>query len=202
MRGVSYVAFAALIAIGIAIAVLYERLPDPMPIHFDLHGRADGFASRAVAACFVPTIAALLAIGGRFAKNRAMAFSLSATAVFLVALHALVLRVSLDGSMVLGGGLGLLLGIFEVTMGLVFPRLRRNRFVGIRVPWSLASDENWARTHRFGGIVFVLGGAATIVVAAILDGTSSAAVSVVMILGMSAVCVVYSYRIAHGADAL
>mgnify|MGYP000937309093 CR=1 FL=1 len=41
---------------------------------------------------------------------------------------------------------------------------QQGRFVGIRTPWTLASDEVWTRTHRFGGrLMFatgVLGGLA------------------------------------------
>ena len=41
------------------------------------------------------------------------------------------------------------LGALFVMLGLVMPRVRRNPWVGVRTPWTLASDENWARTHRF-----------------------------------------------------
>lgn len=33
-----------------------------------------------------------------------------------------------------------------------------NLFVGIRTPWTLASEEVWYRTHRLAGWLFVLAG--------------------------------------------
>ena len=34
--------------------------------------------------------------------------------------------------------------------------------MGIKLPWTLASEENWNRTHRIAGFLWVLGGAVTI----------------------------------------
>ena len=51
-----------------------------------------------------------------------------------------------------------LVGAFYICLGNVFPRLRSNWWIGIRTPWSLSSDENWARTQRIGGYLFVAAG--------------------------------------------
>jgi uncharacterized membrane protein len=50
------------------------------------------------------------------------------------------------------------MGVFWIALSLAVPRVRRNPFVGIRTPWTLASDENWARTHHFAGYTFAAGG--------------------------------------------
>jgi uncharacterized membrane protein len=54
------------------------------------------------------------------------------------------------------GAMGLLLTV----LGNLFGKLTRNRFVGIRTPWTLANDEVWLRTHRLGGKLFVATGIA------------------------------------------
>jgi uncharacterized membrane protein len=36
-------------------------------------------------------------------------------------------------------------------------KMRPSYFMGIRTPWTLSSDENWTRTHRLGGRVWVIG---------------------------------------------
>ena len=48
--------------------------------------------------------------------------------------------------------------LFFVFIGNVFGKLRKNFFMGIRTPWTLADDEVWLRTHRVGGKLFVLAG--------------------------------------------
>jgi uncharacterized membrane protein len=56
----------------------------------------------------------------------------------------------------------LLIGGLFVVIGNYLGKVRRNFFVGIRTPWTLTSDEVWARTHRVGGWLFVLAGIAII----------------------------------------
>jgi uncharacterized membrane protein len=46
------------------------------------------------------------------------------------------------------------IAILLFAVGLLVERARRNYFIGIRTPWTLASDEVWARTHRLGGKLF------------------------------------------------
>jgi len=76
----------------------------------------------------------------------------------LVGLHFMVLDGALRGSMQLPRGFAWLLGLFWIALSLVVPRVRRNPLVGIRTPWTLASDENWARTHHLAGYTFAAGG--------------------------------------------
>ena len=38
------------------------------------------------------------------------------------------------------------------------PKLQQNYTIGIKVSWALNSEENWNRTHRMAGKVFVAAG--------------------------------------------
>jgi uncharacterized membrane protein len=53
----------------------------------------------------------------------------------------------------------LAMGLMFMVIGNLLPKCKRNRSIGIKVPWALADDENWNKTHRFAGKVWVLGGA-------------------------------------------
>jgi uncharacterized membrane protein len=66
-------------------------------------------------------------------------------------------------------GLVTLVGLLLVVLGWLglVGRLPRNGFAGIRTPYTMRSDENWAATHRaaapvliFGGIAIVMAGLA------------------------------------------
>ncbi len=50
------------------------------------------------------------------------------------------------------------IGLLFVIIGNYLGRVRKNFFIGIRTPWTLASDEVWNRTHRIGGKLFILSG--------------------------------------------
>jgi uncharacterized membrane protein len=53
---------------------------------------------------------------------------------------------------------GVGLGMLFILLGNYLPRLPRNFFVGIRTPWTIASDLVWKKTHIVGGWLFVAGG--------------------------------------------
>lgn len=52
----------------------------------------------------------------------------------------------------------LAIGILLIITGNYLPKCRQNYTAGIRLPWTLASEENWNRTHRLGGKTMVIAG--------------------------------------------
>ncbi len=101
------------------------------------------------------------------------------TTVFLSATHLLILYRALVPGSSIRHGIWLMLGAFYVAKGLVLPRIKRNALMGIRTPWTLTSDENWARTQRVGGYAMVVAG----VLAAFL-GVRGGPVAGVMAVGL------------------
>jgi len=51
-----------------------------------------------------------------------------------------------------------LIGIVIVICGNYLPKSRQNYTVGIKLPWTLHSETNWNKTHRFAGFLWVAGG--------------------------------------------
>ena len=49
--------------------------------------------------------------------------------------------------------------LFLALIGNVLGKVRRNRLIGVRVPWTLASDRVWDDTHRVAAWSTVVGGA-------------------------------------------
>ncbi len=197
-------AIALMAAASVLTAAVYPRLPAMIPVHFDLHGRADGFLPKALGAPMLLVIAAvtwalvrfgarLLPAGARERYERSpMAVAGLLTTTFMTGLQCCVLSAALtDGAF--GRGFALLLGLFWLVLGLTFPRLRRNPFVGIRVRWTMRSDENWARTHRFAGQCFAVAG----VVAIVAGVLGSVAVAIVAVVASTFVPIAYSWRIAR-----
>jgi uncharacterized membrane protein len=62
------------------------------------------------------------------------------------------------GQWIIGGML-----VFLGAMGNVLGKVKRNFYVGIRTPWTLASDLVWERTHRLGGWLMVAGSVAGLI---------------------------------------
>jgi uncharacterized membrane protein len=179
----------------------YARLPERFPIHFDIHGTADGFASRPVGAFLMPCVSlALWTFVRTFprrltgeARTRALASPLAETALLVTGLsaglHFVMLDVALSGSAAAGRGLGFVLASFTLALGLLLPKLRRNGIAGIRTPYTLSSDETWQKTHRIGGIFFFAAGVVGLV------GTAMGSVAVVIgaLVVATLASVVYSF---------
>jgi uncharacterized membrane protein len=186
-------------------AAVYQRLPDPMPTHFALDGRPNGWMPRAVGAWLEPTaavaIVGLLRFGSRLmppgwrARLDASPVHILALAiaVVLAGIHVLVLHAALSAAPRLGDAVWVLLGALFVVMGLILPRTRRNPFFGIRTAFAVSSDENWARTQRVGGYTLSIGG--LVAIAAGLLG--SPGVALVAILVSAVTPAVWSWILAR-----
>jgi uncharacterized membrane protein len=57
------------------------------------------------------------------------------------------------GRMILGG-----VDLIVVLMGNLMGKLRKNFFIGVRTPWTLASDRVWNATNRFAARTLMVGG--------------------------------------------
>jgi uncharacterized membrane protein len=54
------------------------------------------------------------------------------------------------------------LGLLFTIVGNYLPKSKQNYTIGIKLPWTLNSEENWNRTHRMAGRLWVLCGIAMI----------------------------------------
>ena len=93
------------------------------------------------------------------------------------------------------------LGLMFAAIGNYFPKCRPNRTVGIRISWTLGSEENWNATHRFAGKVWVIGGL-IMVLAALLPEVPGIIVTVLAVAALSILPIAYSYRYhrIHGTE--
>jgi uncharacterized membrane protein len=148
----------------------YSHLPDRVPIHWDWDWEPNGWAGRPYGAFLIPLVMLALTIMFRVlpgADPRKDNYEKFWTSYDLIVIAVVTLCFAIH-CVSLGQALGLplamervgpgLLGAFFIGIGNVFPRVRSNFWIGIRTPWSLSSDENWARTQRVGGYLFVVAG--------------------------------------------
>lgn len=193
---------AAAATTAILSAVLYDRLPEAIPIHWGVDGDADGFMDKPFGPFLFPLIIAALALLGTALpaiaprgfelEGFARAFDLIVLAsIGFLAFFALVISAEALGFAVSTRHLvGAAVGVLLIAIGNVMGKTRRNFFVGFRTPWTLASDEVWSRTHRFGGRLFVLCGLGFCAAAAL--GAELLIPTVAMLTAALAI-IVYSY---------
>ncbi len=85
-----------------------------------------------------------------------------------------------------------ILGLLLIAVGNFLPKCRQNRTLGVKLPWTLASEENWNATHRFAGKLWVTSGAG-MALAAFLPESATAAICVTGIVAAALLPVGYSY---------
>lgn len=64
----------------------------------------------------------------------------------------------LGGTAGITGGTFLLMGGMFVIIGNFMPKCKQNSTMGIKIKWTLESEENWNATHRLAGKVWTVGG--------------------------------------------
>jgi uncharacterized membrane protein len=58
-------------------------------------------------------------------------------------------------------------GILNIVIGSVLPRVRPNRYVGVRTSATLSSPQAWESTNRIAGRAFMIGGGIMVLSAAL-----------------------------------
>lgn len=186
------------IVLGIA---LYDRLPEVVATHWNIHNRPDGWSSRAMAVFGIPCIMAALNLvcGGATDRlqsegvpKRVLALCRWIIPVLSLILVPVMLYSAMGVSFDMGRIVCSILGIMFIIIGNYLPKCRRNGVVGIKIPWTLSSDENWDKTHRFAGFVWIVCGAA-----AIVGGWTKPVVVIVALVAMILLPVVYSGILKH-----
>ena len=85
------------------------------------------------------------------------------------------------------------MGIGIMIMGNYMPKITRNRTIGIKITWTLSSEDNWYATHRFAGKVFFFSGLVCLL-AILLPAVVQPYVAGAIFIAMTALPIVYSYR--------
>ena len=198
--------FISITLIAIAVLaglLLWNRLPDPMPGHWNAAGEIDGYISKFWGVFLVPIISTLLVglflIIPRIDPLKANIAQFRATfnwfivvfLAYLLYVYALTLIAALGTPFNMTLMLLPAVGLLFIGVGYLMSGAKRNFFIGIRTPWTLSSDTVWDKTHKLGSKLFMLGGVVTILCAFL--GESGIWIMLAAMLGASFVPVVYSY---------
>ena len=191
----------------LVMPILWDRLPDEIPTHWDLRGEPDGYSSKAFGLLLLPGLSVGIYLlywlipkidpKRKLAADRkplpAFRFftALFFTAFFFVTVSAAAGAPLLSMARLVPLVTLLLLLVLGNYMGAVQP----NYFIGIRTPWTLEDPEVWRRTHRLGGRLWVAGSGLLLLLLPVLEAETFAPVFAVGIAVMVLVPVGYSYSL-------
>jgi uncharacterized membrane protein len=208
------ISLVALIVAAFVLSVaVYSHLPASVPIHWNAAGEIDHYGPKAFGAFLLPAI--MLTLAGVFAalpaispsgydierKSRAYRAILFAILLFMLGIHVYILLSALNIAPSISAVIPILAGALFVVLGNYLPKMRRNFFIGIRTPWTLADEDVWFRTHRLGGVLFVVCGVLLMVVGPFLHGRAES-IFLPTVIGLAAlISVIYSFVIYRRPDA-
>lgn len=184
-------------ALGLA---LYARLPEQLPTHWDWQGNVNGYMSKPAVVLGLPLFFA--------AMNGLMHFSLRAdpkraniignTRVLIRWTMPVLSLIILPYTYLWALGwqqipmeklIPVLVGLLIMGLGNYLPKCRQNYTSGIKLPWTLYDEDNWNRTHRMAGRLWMVGGLG-IMVSAFWGGST---LLLAVILAITLIPGIYSY---------
>lgn len=187
--------------------LLWARLPERMMTHWNIRGEADGYSSRAFAVIGIPLMllalqALCLTVTSLDKRNREQSGKVVAIVLWIVPVVSVVvcgamLAANLGAAVPIGRIVRAVLGVLFIAIGNYLPKCRRNSTIGIRVPWTLASEAVWDATHRFAAPLWVASGA-LMVVSVLLPEAVAFAVTMAAVLAMAVAPILYAWRMSRG----
>ena len=149
-------------------AFLYNKLPDNIATHFDMNFKPDGYSPKWQAAFMIPSFLLSVNVFIWFIleadpKRSAINGKIKSVVRWIIPVmscfvQSAMLLYAVDESINLVRFLPILMGLLLIVTGNYMPKCKQNYTTGIRLPWTLASEENWNRTHRLAGKLFVTAG--------------------------------------------
>lgn len=154
--------------------IYYNRMPERIPIHFDVNNQPNNYASKPFVVFALPLIMLafhlLCCAIGRKNNNNTNPKSVEIIVRWIIPIITIVIEsITVMYVMELFTNIGLvclvLIGIILIAMGNYLPKTRPNRTFGIKFPWTLYNEEVWHKTHRLAGWTMVIGGIIIIITA-------------------------------------
>jgi uncharacterized membrane protein len=163
-------AAAIILATLAAITVAYPQLAPVVPVHWNAHGQVNGWGPKWSLFLYGPGMMVLLVLlfaGLPWLSPKKFEVD-SFRPTYLYIMIVIVAMLAYIQILILIAGLGLMLDVSRAViggvcllialLGNVLGKVRRNFYVGIRTPWTIANERVWNATHRFAAKTFFAGG--------------------------------------------
>ncbi len=197
-----------ILAIPFVIAVMvYPRMPEQVPIHWNIEGQVNRYGSREFGTFLLPLLNiamyVLFLVMPKFDPKYAnyskfgssyltIRYSLH---LFFMLMFGVTVAASLGYPINIGRWVPAGVAVLFIVMGNIMSRVRHNYFVGFKYPWTLANEEVWRKTHQLGSKLMVAGGFIALFGVIFTQGAASFAVMIVGIFIPVVITTVYSYII-------
>lgn len=180
---------------------LWDQLPEQVATHFNTKGVADRYDSKLFTVIGIPLFMLAVQIVCIFTskKNFEKAGSkMTALTLWLCPLISIFVMMSiyakaLNKEVNISFTAMILISFITIFIGNYLPKVKQNSTIGIRIPSTLRDEENWNRTHRFAGKLWV--GTGFVILIMTFLKVNPLFVTMVWIAVVVVIPIVYSYAI-------
>ena len=144
----------------------WNRLPERVPMHWNFAGEADSWGSRSTVVYIMPLvmlgihwlcfICTCLDPKSKENQGKVMSLVLWICPIISLIISILTYGTALGYELSVPVIMNFCLGFLFLVIGNYLPKCKHNYTIGIKTPWTLNNEENWVKTHRFSGKVWVV----------------------------------------------
>lgn len=152
----------------IAGLIMWNDLPEQIPTHWNAVGEVDGWSGKTFAVFGLPLfilavhIVCILATAAdprnKNIAKKPLTLVLWICPIISVLCNSLIYCAAFEIPLSIENIMPLFFGALFVIVGNYMPKCKQNYSIGIKLPWTLNDEENWNRTHRLAGKLWVAGG--------------------------------------------
>jgi len=156
-----------IIIIFITSFYLYSKMPEKMPTHWDAAGEVDGYGNRFVGLFLIPIflvgfyllflfLPKIMVYQKNFEKFKNYFYGFKVVFIlFFITVYIAMLLPNFGIHKNMSYFMIPAISILFFYVGYMLKFAKRNYFIGIRTPWTLASEKVWDKTHQLGSKLFM-----------------------------------------------
>ena len=184
--------------------LLWDKLPEKIPTHFNFSGEADQFSSKTFMVFFSPLLfllihlflACMISIDPKNNKvsDKIYIMILYSMSLFSLFVHTSIYYKTFHNNFDISKAILFLAALIFIVIGNYLPKTRQNYTIGIKCPWTLEDEDNWNKTHRLAGYLFV-GGGLLIAIISFFPKKIMVITFIITVISMTIIPFIYSYSL-------
>ncbi|GAB4332179.1 MAG: SdpI family protein [Flammeovirgaceae bacterium] len=183
---------------------LWNQIPDNIPTHYGFDGKPDRWNNKSTLLWFIPVLTffiyalfwAIPKIDPKLQKesmgNKYNHIKLIVM-ILISSISSLFIYSSANQGIAVFSLLTSIICAFIMLLGNYLPTVKPNYFIGIRTPWTLSNEDNWLKTHRVGGRIYLIGGFVCLILNLVFPKMS--VVFLITLIGILILPVFYSFYV-------
>ena len=179
--------------------LVWNRLPESIATSFGWNGEITGYSSKMFAVVGLPAILTFVNWVCIIATSADPRRKNIDNKIFSIIISIVPVCSLICGVCIYGNALGykvnvenimpVFVGVIILVLGFILPKCKQNYTVGIKLPWTLHDEENWDKTHKLAGKLWIIGGI-VMTIAGLLDFTI---LFMIIIFAIVIIPIIYSY---------